>query len=233
MIKKRNIVLDTETTGLEISDGHRIIEIGCVELIDDKITGNHFHAYVNPERGISIENSKIHGITTDLVENKRRFAEIADDFLDFISDSVLIMHNAPFDMKFLNYELKKAKKKTISNERAVDTLEIARKNFPGEQASLNALCRKFNISLEARKMHGALIDSYLLAEVYFFLKSRSQVQNNLDFFAMEESLDNMESVNKNRICRRKRRNDDKYEEDQHKQFIKKNVINSIWYGKSS
>ena len=180
MIKKRNIVLDTETTGLSINEGHRIIEIGCVELINDKITGEKFHTYINPERSIPIETTLIHGITDSDVQDQPIFAEIADEFLSFIGDSTLIIHNAGFDISFLNHELKNINKKTIQSDKAIDTLEIARKYFPGERVSLNALCKKFNISLESRKMHGALIDSLLLAEVYFFITKKMEIQSSLN-----------------------------------------------------
>lgn len=170
----RTVILDTETTGLSPKTGHRIIEIGCVELIDRIETGNIFHTYINPDRNIPDSSTKIHGITDQKVANKPKFNEIADSFLNFIDNSKLIIHNAPFDIGFLNFELAQAKYNQISSKQVIDTLPLARQKFPGSPASLDALCKRFNISLENRKYHGALLDSQLLASVYLELTAKSQ-----------------------------------------------------------
>jgi DNA polymerase-3 subunit epsilon len=164
--KLREIVLDTETTGLDIASGHRIIEIGCVELINRIPTGNAFHQYINPERDIPYHSFKIHGISENFVRDKPVFSDIAFEFLEFISDDILVIHNAVFDVKFLNMELSKLNARLVSSDRVIDTLPLARKKFAGSPASLNALCKRFDISLEDRELHGALIDAQLLARVY-------------------------------------------------------------------
>ncbi|MCM1002134.1 DNA polymerase III subunit epsilon [Wolbachia pipientis] len=164
--KLREIVLDTETTGLDIESGHRIIEIGCVELINRIPTGKVFHRYINPERGIPYHSFKIHGISEEFLEDKPLFPDIALEFLDFISNDILIIHNAEFDIKFLNMELGKLSAGLISSDRVLDTLPLTRKKFAGSPASLSALCKRFDISLENRELHGALIDAQLLAKVY-------------------------------------------------------------------
>ena len=165
----REIVLDTETTGLEHDLGHRIIEIGAVELISHIPTGNHFHVYINPERDIDVRASEVHGITIDQLADKPVFADIADDFLHFIRDATLVIHNASFDMGFINAELSRLQKPAISNDLVIDTLMMARKKYPGGQASLDALCKKFGIDNSGRDLHGALIDADLLALVYIEL----------------------------------------------------------------
>jgi len=166
----REIVLDTETTGFEPSEGHRIVEIGAVELYNHVPTGRTYHQYINPERTMPTEAFEVHGLGDDFLRDKPVFALIAQDFLDFIGgDANLVIHNAAFDMKFLNAELSWVKKPLIANERAVDTLMIARRKFPGSPASLDALCRRFNIDNSSRTLHGALLDSEILAEVYLEL----------------------------------------------------------------
>lgn len=170
----REIVLDTETTGLSTDSGHRIIEIGCVELINRISTGNTFHRYINPERDIPYHSFKIHGISEEFIQDKPLFSDIAQHFLDFISDSVLVIHNAAFDVKFLNIELNRVNAESINFSRVIDTLPLARKKFAGSPASLDALCKRFNISLEDRKLHGALVDAKLLARVYVELQGGLQ-----------------------------------------------------------
>ena len=160
------IVLDTETTGLSIKDGHRIVEIGCVELLNRIPTKNIFHCYLNPERKVSEDAFKIHGYSDEFLKNKIKFIEIADKFLNFIDDKNLIIHNASFDLAHLNNELQIIGRKTLSNSRIVDTLEIAREKFPGLQISLDALCKKFRIDNSKRQKHSAIIDCELLAKVY-------------------------------------------------------------------
>ena len=165
----REIVLDTETTGLEPATGDRIVEIGAIELLNHKPTGKHYHQYINPERLMPHEAFAVHGLGDDFLREKPVFAAIADAFLQFIGDAALVIHNASFDMKFLNAELGRLKKPAIPFERAIDTLGIARKKFPGSPVSLDALCRRFGIKNSARTLHGALLDSEILAEVYLEL----------------------------------------------------------------
>lgn len=166
----REIVLDTETTGLDPRDGHRVVEIGCVELSYHIPTGRELHLYINPERDMPEEAFAIHGISEAMLADKPVFADIVDQFLDFIGDdAALVIHNAPFDAKFLNWELKGVSRPTIPSDRLIDTLEIARKRFPGGSNSLDALCRRFDVDLSVREKHGAVIDCRLLAEVYLEL----------------------------------------------------------------
>jgi DNA polymerase-3 subunit epsilon len=172
----REIVLDTETTGLEPSQGHRIIEIGCLELNNRTPTGAKYHVYINPQRDVPEEAQKISNLSTEFLQDKPLFADVVDGFIEFIADSPLVIHNAEFDIKFLNSELTKAKRASLPLARAIDTVHIARKKFPGSPASLDALCRRFNISLDERKSkgHGAMLDVELLAQVYLELLGGKQ-----------------------------------------------------------
>ncbi len=165
----REIVLDTETTGLDPAAGHRIVEIAGLELLHHVPTGRSFREYINPERDMPEEAEQIHGLSAKFLTGKPVFKEIAQPFLDFIGDARLVIHNAQFDMKFLNAELKTAGYETLSSDRAIDTVAMARKRFPGAQVSLDALCRRFEIDNSAREFHGALLDCELLADVYLEL----------------------------------------------------------------
>ena len=165
----REIVLDTETTGFEPSEGHRIVEIGAIELWNHLPTGKVFHEYINPERPMPPEAFAVHGLGDDFLATKPVFAQIAQRFVDFIAESPLVIHNAAFDMKFLNAELSAVAMMPLPESRAVDTLMIARRKFPGAQNSLDALCRRFGVDNSAREKHGALLDSEILAEVYLEL----------------------------------------------------------------
>ena len=165
----REIVLDTETTGFDPFSGDRIVEIGALELDGHVPTGRTFHEYINPERSMPDEAFQVHGLGDDFLRDKPKFAAVGQKFLDFIQDSKLIIHNAAFDMKFLNAELKWMNLPEIPMDRALDTLLIARKKFPGSPASLDALCRRFGITNFERDLHGALLDSEILAEVYLEL----------------------------------------------------------------
>ena len=165
----REIVLDTETTGFDPRKGHRLVEIGCLELKNHLPTGKTYHQYINPERDVPEGAFKVHGLSEEFLADFPVFSEVADAFVEFIGDSPLIIHNATFDMTFLNYELKTLKRKEIPFERAIDTLLIARKKFPGSPASLDALCKRFKVDNGARTLHGALLESELLAEVYLEL----------------------------------------------------------------
>lgn len=162
----RQIVLDTETTGLDPSQGHRIIEIGAVELINRKITGNNFHIYLNPDREIDAGAVNVHGLTTKFLQDKPRMGEIADKFLDYLSDSELIIHNAKFDIGFITAELNMLNKKLIDNLKVIDTLLLARERHPGQKNNLDALCKRYNIDNSKRDLHGALLDANLLALLY-------------------------------------------------------------------
>ncbi len=165
----REIILDTETTGFDPEDGHRVIEIGCVELVNHLPTGRVFHAYLNPQREVPADAVRVHGLTTEFLKDKPLFTEKVGEFLDFIQDSKLVIHNAEFDMKFLNAELKGAGFKQMPMSRSFDTVMLAREKFPGQPANLDALCRRFKIDNTNRKLHGALLDAGLLAEVYLEL----------------------------------------------------------------
>lgn len=165
----RQIILDTETTGLETRDGHRIIEIGCVELLNRRLTGNHYHQYIQPERAIDEGAIEIHGITDEFLADKPVFATIAAEFLDFIKGAELIIHNAPFDVGFINHEftlLGPQWGKVLDHCTVLDTLDMARKMHPGQRNSLDALCKRYDIDNSSRTLHGALLDSEILADVY-------------------------------------------------------------------
>jgi DNA polymerase-3 subunit epsilon len=164
----RQIVLDTETTGLEPSQGHRIIEIGCVELINRRMTDNRFHIYLNPDREIDQGAIEVHGITNEFLADKPRFHEVADDFMNFVHGAELVIHNAPFDMGFLNHELKRMEYKDSLDDacKVLDTLVLARKMHPGQKNSLDALCKRYEVSNAHRELHGALLDAEILADVY-------------------------------------------------------------------
>ena len=170
----REIVLDTETTGLDPSSGHRIIEIGCLELHNYLPTGRTYHQYINPQRDIPTEAFQIHGISEDFVKDKPTFPEIVDAFLEFIAEAPLVIHNASFDMRFINYELANLKYPKIKMSRTIDTLQMARQRFPGSPANLDALYRRFKVDNSNRTKHGALLDSELLAEVYLELMGGRQ-----------------------------------------------------------
>lgn len=170
----REICLDTETTGLDPFQGHRIIEIGCVEVFNRVRTGKVFHAYLNPERSVPKEAFDIHGISSEFLKDKPRFHEKVEEFIAFIAESPLVIHNAQFDMKFLNHELERLGKPPLKSK-AIDTLHMARGKFPGAPNSLDGLCKRFNIDLSLRTKHGALLDAELLADIYLELTGGSQV----------------------------------------------------------
>jgi DNA polymerase-3 subunit epsilon len=170
----REIVLDTETTGLDPAEGHRIVEIGAVELVNHVATGRTFHQYINPERSMPPEAEAIHGLTDVFLADKPVFAAVAEAFAAFIADAPLVIHNAAFDMRFINSEFEKVGLPLLPMSRAVDTVAMARKRFPGAQANLDALCRRFGVDNSGREKHGALLDSELLAEVYLELRGGRQ-----------------------------------------------------------
>jgi DNA polymerase-3 subunit epsilon len=173
------VILDTETTGLSITQKHRIVEIGCIELKNQIPTNKIFHEYLNPQRSISEEAYKIHGYSNEFLSDKKTFAEIAESFLDFIKDKKIIIHNAAFDLSFLNYEFGLINKKKINNNNVIDTLTIAQQKYPGSSNSLDALCKRFNIDNSKREKHNALIDCQLLKEIYINLIDQKEPQLNL------------------------------------------------------
>jgi DNA polymerase-3 subunit epsilon len=175
----REIVLDTETTGLDPFDGHRIIEVGCIELVNCIPTGRTWHCHVNPEREIPYSAFEVHGLSLDFLRDKPRFAELADDMLTFIEGAMLVMHNATFDFAFLNAELERAARPLLRWDRVVDTLALARRRHPGSPCSLDALCKRYGIDLSEREKHSALLDCRLLAAVYVELVGGHQAR--LDF----------------------------------------------------
>ena len=174
------VILDTETTGLSTLENHRIVEIGCVELNDQIPTDKIFHTYINPQRSVSEEAYNIHGYSDEFLSNKKAFSEISETFLNFIKDKKIIIHNAAFDLSFINYELKLINQKPIDKKNVIDTLEIARIKYPGSQNSLDALCKRFNIDNSKREKHNALIDCHLLREIYVHLKDQKELKLNLE-----------------------------------------------------
>ena len=226
----REIVLDTETTGLDPQDGHRIVEIGAVELYNHVPTGNVYHQYINPLISMPDQAFAIHGLSDEFLSDKPKFSEIAKEFLDFIGSAKLVIHNAAFDIKFINAELKSIDEEEITFDRATDTLAIARKKFPGSPASLDSLCRRFKIDNSARVVHGALLDSQILAEVYLELVGGKQPD-----FAL--NIANISNENNNSIFNQKRAQVRKEklksrltteEKANHESFIKKLGDNSVW-----
>ncbi len=183
----KEVILDTETTGLSVRDGHRIVEIGCIELNNLIPTQNKFHCYLNPERKVSEKALQVHGYTDDFLSNKKKFNEIANDFLNFIEGKRLIIHNAEFDLQHLNNELSLINKSKIENE-VIDTLTLARNKFPGSQISLDALCKRYRIDNSKRVQHTALVDCDLLAKVYINLIDQKEPTFNLDNFEDEKKI---------------------------------------------
>ena len=189
----RYIVLDTETTGLDPDDGHKIIEIGCVEILDRNVTENTFHKYINPEREIDIEASKVHGLTLNNLKDKPIFSEIYDDFLEYVDKSPIIIHNAPFDVGFLKkeYSILKDKKSFLDNE-IIDSLKLARKKSPGKKNTLDALCERYSVDSSDRTLHGALLDARLLAHVYLKM---TVGQNNFSNLTVDKKFEKINDNN--------------------------------------
>jgi len=174
------VILDTETTGLSTAEKHRIVEIGCIELDNQIPTKKIFHEYLNPQRPVSEDAYKVHGYSDKFLSDKKTFSEIAENFLNFLKNKKIIIHNAPFDLSFLNYEFKLIDRKGIDTQNVIDTLEIARQKYPGSQNSLDALCKRFNIDNSIRKKHNALVDCQLLKEVYINLVDQKEPKLNLE-----------------------------------------------------
>jgi DNA polymerase III subunit epsilon len=194
----REIILDTETTGLSPRDGHRIVEIGAVELINHMPTGQTFHVYLDPQRDMPKEAEVVHGLSSSFLKGKPLFAAVADEFITFIGDAPLIIHNASFDMTFVNWELNNIGKKPIEMGQVIDTLAMARQKFPMASNSLDALCKRFGVDLSRRTQHGALLDSELLAEVYLELIGGRQTALGLAAPAVVRPLHQTQQVSNNR-----------------------------------
>jgi DNA polymerase III subunit epsilon len=212
----REIIFDTETTGLVAHYGHRIVEIGCVEMIDKKITGRIYHQYINPERDMPEQATRIHGLTNEFLIKHPPFKDIVSGFLEFISDNTLVAHNAPFDMRFVNHHLEELKLSTIPMSRVIDTIQIVRSMFPGTKMNLDSLCRKFNIDNASRKYHGALLDAELLAQVYINLQGGPQRR-----FIFESE----EEVSSDKLYKKKRDFPVPDNElNEHQEYIKKFIL---------
>ncbi len=227
----REIVFDTETTGMDPADGDKLVEIGCVELVNHIPTGRTYHQYINPEREVPAEAVAVHGLTYEKLKSEPTFGEVVSDFIDFIgSDSKLIAHNASFDVKFINAEFKTFGFSALDPKRIVDTLALARKKFPGSPASLDALCRRFNIDNTSRTLHGALLDSELLAEVYLELLGGRQGGLGID---PQQKRDGSTKVIKAERKFREPRSFDitEAEKKAHQEAIK-TIENAIWAEKS-
>ena len=191
------VILDTETTGLSTLEKHRIVEIGCIELDNQIPTNKIFHQYINPQRSVSEDAYKVHGYSDEFLSDKKTFSEISEDFLNFIKNKKIIIHNAPFDLSFLNYELKLINQKPINKENVIDTLEIARAKYPGSQNSLDALCKRFNIDNSKREKHNALIDCHLLKEIYINLVDQKTPKLNLETGKIINPIPNDKTGKKN------------------------------------
>tara|TARA_S200000501_G_scaffold347486_1_gene361865 strand:- start:1170 stop:1832 length:663 start_codon:yes stop_codon:yes gene_type:complete len=214
----KEVILDTETTGLSVKDGHRLVEIGCIELENLIPTKNTFHCYLNPERKVSEKALEVHGYSDEFLSQKKKFYEISDEFLSFIKDKKLIIHNAEFDLSHINNELEIIGKEKIKNE-VVDTLVLARNKFPGSSISLDALCRRYRIDNSKRKLHTALIDCDLLAKVYINLIDQKEPTLNFQNQDVEKS----KLLNKNILYFKKIIEPNLEEKKKHNEFLKKNL----------
>ena len=221
----KEIILDTETTGLSVKDGHRIVEIGCIELDNLVPTKNIFHCYLNPERKVSEKAFEVHGYSDKFLSDKKKFFEIADEFLNFIKDKKIIIHNAEFDISHLNNELYIAGKPKINKENTVDTLDLARNKFPGSGISLDALCKRFRIDNSKREKHTALIDCDLLAKVYINLLDQKEPKLN---FSKSVDINSVETQNKNITYSKKIVYPTSEEIEQHKQFLNKDLKKNFY-----
>ena len=196
----KEVILDTETTGLDIKDGHRIVEIGCLELDNFVLTSKKFHCYLNPERKVSEQAFKVHGYTDIFLSSQKKFSDVVDEFLNFIRDKKLVIHNASFDLSHLNNELAILGKSKINEKNVIDTLELARKKFPGSQNSLDALCKRYKIDNSRRVKHTALIDCELLSKVYVNLADQKEPKFDLEvrdnFFVSENKDHKVKYFNK-------------------------------------
>jgi len=213
------VVLDTETTGLSLKDGHRIVEIGCIELNNQIPTSKKFHCYLNPERKVSEKALEIHGYTDEFLSDKKKFKEIADEFLNFIKNKKLIIHNAEFDLSHINNELNILRKENIKKDQVIDTLELARAKFPGSSINLDALCKRFRIDNSKRTKHTALVDCELLSKVYINLIDQKEPTLNFD----SESKKNLNLNSKKNLYYKKVIKPSVEEIELHKKFLKNNL----------
>ena len=216
------IFLDTETTGLSFKDGHRVVEIACIETKDLMATGNVFHKLINPQRDVPDEAYKIHGFSQEFLSSKETFEKIADDFIKFVKGKKIIIHNASFDFGFLNGELSLIKKELLSKEMIIDSLEIARNKFPGTSNSLDSLCKKFNIDISKRTKHNALLDCKLLREVYINLLDVKEPKFNLSHITIDQNTEKSNDYNKSVLKISDR------EINSHKEFLKKEMKKNFY-----
>lgn len=225
----REIVFDTETTGFDPTTGDKLVEIGAVELINHIPTGRTYHQYINPEREVPEEVVKVHGLTTEYLKDFPIFVDIAQDWIDFVGDDgILVAHNAPFDMKFINYELKRLDYPEYKWDRVIDTLEIAKSKFPGQRNNLDILCKRFGIDNSARTFHGALLDAQLLAEVYLELLGGAEPTMDLSAQNKIKTFQNIQKETKKTY--REPRKFDLSEDiiEAHRDFLSKNIREPIW-----
>ena len=216
------VILDTETTGLSTIENHRIVEIGCIELNNQISTNKIFHYLINPQRPVSKEAYKVHGYSDKFLSDKKTFSQISEDFLNFIKNKKIIIHNATFDLAFLNYELRLINKNVIDKKNVIDTLEIARSKYPGSQNSLDALCKRFNIDNSRREKHNALVDCHLLKEVYVNLVDQKEPKLNLQSNRIVDPKFNYQTRRKNNILRKViKLNDDELK--LHKKYLQLNL----------
>lgn len=229
----REICFDTETTGINPLSGDKIVEIGAVELINHLPTGKVFHKYINPEREVPEEVVKIHGLTNEFLADKPTFSEIAQEWIDFVGDDgIFVAHNADFDMKFINHELKTLGYESYDWDRVVDTLAIARSEFPGARNNLDALCKRFNIDNSARTFHGALLDAQLLSEVYLQLLGGDEPS--INFVKAEKNITAEKIVFDNKkILAPRNFNITEEEEKNHIEFMQKKLKSAIWLGEKN
>ena len=216
----KEIILDTETTGLDVKDGHRIVEIGCLELDDFVLTSKKFHCYLNPQRKVSEQAFKIHGYTNEFLSKQKKFSDIVDEFLEFIKDKNLIIHNAGFDLSHLNNELAILGKDKIVKSNVIDTLELARNKYPGSQNSLDALCKRYKIDNSKRVKHTALVDCELLSKVYINLTGQKEplLKFENDYINALEKKDLMENVYCKKVVK-----PSEEELSNHKNYLNKNL----------
>jgi len=226
----REIVFDTETTGFYPEKGDRLVEIGAVELVDHLQTGVIFHEYINPERDVPEEVVKVHGLTYDFLKDYPTFEKIADKWIEFVGDAKLVAHNATFDMNFVNYELKQICKPEFDQEKVVDTLEIAKRLYPGRHNNLDALCKRFNIDNSARTYHGALLDAQLLAEVYLELLGGKEPTLLFNGERNQHILNGNENIGERKYREPRVFNIKEDFEEEHKKFLEENVKNAVWNG---
>ena len=216
----KEIILDTETTGLSVQEGHRIVEIGCIELDDLVPTKNKFHCYLNPERKVSKRALEVHGYTDEFLSTKKKFLEVVDEFLNFIGDKKLVIHNAEFDLSHLNNELALLGKKKLNNENVIDTLVLARNKFPGSPTSLDALCKRYRVDNSKRTQHTALIDCDLLAKVYINLLDQKEPMLNFQNEDADKTI--ISSLHTNQYYKKIVKPSEE-ESKLHKEYLKNNL----------